>query len=95
MTGKTAGKSGPKRADATTGPGAPHPLDAWLRRELQGPQGGSVPEPLPPGIADLARRLEEKLGDAGANGAGDRKEPAAGEERPEPATGGKGPATKE
>lgn len=82
MTGKTAGRSGPKKADATTGTGAPHPLDAWLRRELQEPRGGAEPEPLPPGIADLARRLEEKLRDAG-------------EERPEPAASGKGPARNE
>ena len=38
-----------------------HPLDAWLRRELQAMYAGCAREPLPSGIAGLAARLEKAL----------------------------------
>ncbi len=48
------------------GPAAPrkpamHPLDAWLRRELQTLYPGSAGEPLPRDMAELASRLEAVL----------------------------------
>lgn len=63
-------KASPKR-DAACEPSASHPLDSWLRRELQGLCTESDHEPLPPGIAELAARLEERLGKAGGGAGGD------------------------
>ena len=53
--------------DAAEGTDAPHPLDSWLKRELQALYGNAGPGELPDEIAELAMRLEEKLrgGDAG------------------------------
>lgn len=42
-------------------------LDAWLRRELESLYDETADKELPPGIADLAKRLEAKL--RSANGA--------------------------
>lgn len=60
MGDRTTEKTGP-RTEAPRNP-AVHPLDAWLRRELQAMYGGCAREPLPSGIADLATRLENALG---------------------------------
>lgn len=65
----SAGEAAPR------GPGA-HPLDTWLRSELRGLCPGSAEEPLPPGIAALADRLEARLGEAK-----DRPAPRAGRRR--------------
>lgn len=46
-------------------PKARHPLDDWLRRELQALCGDASGDPLPGDIAALAARLEEKLAEAG------------------------------
>lgn len=43
---------------------APHPFDRWLQRELRALVGDAEPESLPPDIAGLAAKLEEKLGGA-------------------------------
>lgn len=45
---------------------ASNPLDAWLKRELQSLYSSSGRNELPPEIAELAARLEEKLGAAEA-----------------------------
>lgn len=63
-------KASPK-SDATLEPSASHPLDSWLRRELQGLCTESDDAPLPPGIAELAAQLEERLGKAGGGAGGD------------------------
>ena len=59
MDDRTTEKTEPRR-DAPRN-AAIHPLDAWLRRELQAMYAGSAREPLPSGIADLAARLEKAL----------------------------------
>lgn len=46
-------------------------LDAWLRRELESLYDDTSGEELPPGIAELAARLEAKLRSAKAAAAGD------------------------
>ena len=65
MSGKTTEKDRRQaapcdRAEDTAG----HPLDAWLRRELRGLGPASPAEPLPPGMAALAERLEARLREA-------------------------------
>lgn len=66
MSDRTMEKGSPK-SDATLEPSASHPLDSWLRRELQGLCTESDHEPLPPGIAELAAQLEERLEKAGGD----------------------------
>lgn len=58
---------------------APHPLDAWLKRELQALYGGPEQQALPPDIAELAACLEERLRQAasGPGGEARRAEPAS------------------
>lgn len=55
---------------------APHPLDSWLKRELQALYGESERETLPPDLAELAERLEAQLRGpgrtSGGNGSPDR-----------------------
>ena len=50
--------------DAAEGMDAPNPLDSWLKRELQTLYGDAAVGELPDEIAELAARLEEKLGHA-------------------------------
>lgn len=68
MSSKAVEKSSRKTgADAgpDAGPDAVHPLDSWLKRELQGLDGAGEGEALPADIAELAARLEDKLRGAG------------------------------
>lgn len=64
MGSKTAENVDPE-PDMAVEPTAPHSLDSWLKRELQALCGESEQEPLPPGVAEIVARLEEKLRDAG------------------------------
>jgi len=41
---------------------SPHPFDEWLKRELGQLYVAEDKQPLPPEIAELARRLEQTLG---------------------------------
>jgi hypothetical protein len=43
------------------GDAPPHPLDEWLRRELEALYADDEDQPLPPGMAELADRLEQAL----------------------------------
>lgn len=56
--------------DVATDQAAPHPLDTWLKRELQAFYGESDRDSLPVGIAELAAQLEEKLKGQGGGKAG-------------------------
>jgi hypothetical protein len=91
MSRKTAQNADPE-TDVAIAPNAPHPLDSWLKRELQALYGESARDALPPGIAELAARLEEKLRGAGrapvnpvnddeAPGEGPGPDPTRGPER--------------
>lgn len=40
---------------------SPHPLDEWLRRELETLFSDEKDEPLPPDMAELAVKLERAL----------------------------------
>ena len=51
---------------ATEGGESPNALDSWLKRELQALYGDAASGELPDEIADLAARLEEKLGRGGS-----------------------------
>ena len=57
--------SGGRRDEA----GAPHPLDRWLRRELESLYPAEPDAPLPPQMAELAERLQSAL----ANGENSEK----------------------
>ncbi len=54
-----------------------HPLDTWLRRELRQLGPASAAEPLPPGMAALAERLEARLREAEDRPDGDDDRPDA------------------
>lgn len=64
MCSKAMEKSS-RKTDAAAGPDAAHPLDSWLKRELQALDGADEGEELPADIAELAARLEDKLRSAG------------------------------
>lgn len=85
MSGKTVEKPEPE-AEVTAEHSAPHPLDSWLKRELKALSAGSEQEPLPPGIAELAGRLEEKLRQAsgGPGDGGTKQTPPVGSGRGRP-----------
>lgn len=90
MSGKTVEKPEPE-TEVTVEQSAPHPLDSWLKRELKALSADSEQEPLPPGIAELAGRLEEKLRQAGGGpGDGGTKQAPPSGKRPGPAARGKG-----
>ena len=59
MTMKTREKDFPETD--TTSDVSSHPLDNWLKRELQTLYADFADEPLPPEMTELAARLEEKL----------------------------------
>ena len=75
MSDRAIEKDRPKSADAGD-PQEQHPLNDWLRRELQGLYREACGEPLPDDIAELAARLEEKL--KAANGRNEAPEKARG-----------------
>lgn len=60
MSGKTK-ERGDAAVDEKGDSAVPHPLDRWLQRELQALYSDPAGEPLPPDIAELAEKLEEKL----------------------------------
>lgn len=80
MTRKSVAISDPE-TDVAAKERAPHPLDSWLRRELQALYGGPEQATLPPGIAELAAQLEQKLrhSGCGGEGTGRHRGPAASE----------------
>lgn len=47
--------------DEDGGEAAPHPLERWMKRELQALHGDPASEPLPANIAVLAAKLQKKL----------------------------------
>lgn len=77
MTRKSVATSSPE-TDVAAEARAPHPMDSWLKRELQALYGGPEQAALPPGIAELAAQLEERLRQtaSGPGGEGRRREPA-------------------
>ncbi len=78
MGSKTVDNADPE-ADVAVEPTAPRSLESWLKRELQALYDESEQEPLPPGVAELVARLEEKL--RGAKRApGDDNEETTGKE---------------
>lgn len=76
MGSKTVDNADPE-ADVAVEPTAPRSLESWLKRELQALYDESEQEPLPPGVAELVSRLEEKL--RGAKRAPGNKEETTGE----------------
>lgn len=82
------------KSDMPVAPNAPHPLDSWLKRELRALHGESERQTLPPGIAELAARLEERLrgtGRAPGDDPGDDKDEGPGKRPgPKPADGPEG-----
>lgn len=77
MGSKTVDNADPE-TDVAVEPTAPHSLESWLKRELQALYDESEQEPLPPGVAELVARLEEKL--RGAKRAPGNDEETTGEE---------------
>lgn len=55
------GSGEPIRNGAKTGKASMHPLDEWLRRELDSLFVAVRNDPLPPDIAELASQLERAL----------------------------------
>ncbi len=85
---KTEAAAGPD-VGPDAGPDAVHPLDSWLKRELQGLDGAGEGEALPADIAELAARLEDKLRGAGRETTDATREETAGRGRTSPRRGRK------
>ncbi len=77
MSNKAIEKDRPG-SGAANEPKAPHPLDQWLKRELQGLYAAGSGDGLPDDIAELAARLEERLKEAGDRGEAPAEEPEPG-----------------
>ena len=60
MSQNTSEKLRPRRA-ADADDASSHPLDDWLKRELQTHYAELEHETLPPEMAELAEKLERKL----------------------------------